>query len=44
LLAQSLVFYQDINNDKKYSSGSDNTIFNYKMGQTITAAIAYKFN
>lgn len=44
LLAQSLVFYQDINNDKKYSSGSDNTIFNYKMGQTVTAAIAYKFN
>ena len=44
LLAQSLVFYQDINNDKKYSSGSDNTIFNYKMGQTVTAALAYKFN
>ncbi len=44
LLAQSLVFYQDINSDKKYSSGSDNTIFNYKMGQTVTAALAYKFN
>jgi outer membrane receptor protein involved in Fe transport len=44
LLAQSLVFYQDIDNDKKYAEGNDNTIFNYKMGQTVTAAIAYKFN
>lgn len=44
LLAQSLVFYQDINQDKKYTSDSDNTIFSYKMGQTVTAAIAYKFN
>lgn len=44
LLAQNLIFYQDNNQDKKYTSDSDNTIFNYKMGQTVTAAIAYKFN
>ncbi len=43
LLAQNLVFYQDLNNNKKYNSAADNTIFNYKMGRTVTAAIAYKF-
>lgn len=48
LLAQDLVFYQDINNNKKFDKGhgevvGDNTIFRYKMGQSFTAAIAYKF-
>lgn len=43
LLAQDLVFYQDINDNKKYNSGEDNTIFRYKMGQSVTLAAAYKF-
>ncbi len=43
LMAQSLVFYQDNNQNKKYDSLEDNTIYNYNMGQTVTAAIAYKF-
>jgi outer membrane receptor protein involved in Fe transport len=42
LLAQSLVFYQDVDNNKKWNAG-DNTIFNYRNGRTITMAIAYKF-
>ena len=43
LLAKDLVFYQDLNSNKKYNEESDNTIFRYKMGQSISAAIAYKF-
>lgn len=43
LLAQDLVFYQDNSNDKKYDAANDNTIFRYKMGSTVTVAIAYKF-
>ena len=49
ILAQDLVFYQDINDNKKYDYSEtpgqgDNTVFRYKMGYTVTAAIAYRFN
>lgn len=51
VLAQDLIFYQDLNDNKKYDKSSvsgevksgDNTVFTYKMGYTITGAIAYKF-
>jgi len=44
LLAQDLVYYQGIDGGKKYDSTADNTIFKFKMGQTITAGISYKFH
>lgn len=43
LLAQDLVFYQDLDTNKKYNSSKDNTIFNYNMGRSISFSYSYKF-
>lgn len=43
LLAQDLIFYQDISDNGKYDSDKDNTIYKYKMGQSVTVSAAYKF-
>ncbi len=43
LLAQDLIFYQDLNANKKFELVTDNTIYKYALGQTVTAAIAFKF-
>ncbi len=44
VLAQDMIFYQDLDADKYYSNAKDNTIFKYSLGQTVTAAIAFKFH
>ncbi len=43
LLAQDLVFYQDIDDNKKYIAEKDNSIFNYNMGRTVSLSFNYKF-
>ena len=43
LLAQDLVFYQDIDDNKKYNAEKDNSIFNYNMGRTVSLSFNYKF-
>lgn len=43
LLANDFVFYQDNNDDKKYNSDLDNTIFKINSGRTFSASLSYKF-
>lgn len=43
LLAQDLIFYQDINKNKKYDKGIDNRWQETTFGQTITLNLSYKF-
>jgi dipeptidyl aminopeptidase/acylaminoacyl peptidase len=43
ILAQDLVFYQDLNTNKKYDKGGDVTAFRFQNGFTTTLSINYKF-
>ncbi len=43
LLAQKLLFFQDLNNDKKYTEGVDNRWQEISFGQTISLSANYKF-
>jgi TonB-dependent receptor len=43
LLAQDLVFFQDINKNKRYDKGVDNAWQEITFGQTITLNFKYKF-
>lgn len=43
LLAQDLVFFQDINKNKRYDKGTDNAWQEITFGQTITLNFKYKF-
>lgn len=43
LLAQNLVFYQDIDKNNKYDETLDNTMINSSFGQTISFGVSYKF-
>ena len=43
LLAQDLVFFQDINKNKRYDKGIDNAWQEITFGQTITLNFKYKF-
>lgn len=43
LLAQELVFFQDLNGNKKYDFGTDNAWQEVKFGQTISLSLKYNF-
>jgi len=43
LLAQDLVFFQDINKNKRYDKGVDSAWQEITFGQTITLNFKYKF-
>ena len=43
LLAQKLLYFQDLNNDKKYTNGIDNRWQEISFGQTISLSASYKF-
>lgn len=43
VLAQKLLFFQDLNNDKKYTEGTDNRWQEISFGQTISFSASYKF-
>ena len=43
LLAQKLLYFQDLNNDKKYTKGIDNRWQEISFGQTISLSASYKF-
>ena len=43
LLAQKLLFFQDLNNDKRYTKGIDNRWQEISYGQTISLSASYKF-
>jgi outer membrane receptor protein involved in Fe transport len=43
LLAQELVFFQDLNGNKKYDLGTDNAWQEVQFGQTISVSLKYNF-
>jgi hypothetical protein len=43
VLRQATVFYQDINENKKYDETGDNTLFKFTNGMTITLGYSYTF-
>ncbi|MGZ5244416.1 MAG: hypothetical protein ACXWW0_10980, partial [Bacteroidia bacterium] len=49
VLAQNLIFYQDLNSNGKYDTDEtanpdkDNAIYNYKYGRNISLGLSYKF-
>lgn len=43
VLAQDLIFYQDLNGNKKYDEGSDNRWQETNFGQTLSISLGYKF-
>lgn len=44
ILAQNLVFYQDLNENKKFDGhGKDNLIFSYTYGLNVSVGLSYKF-
>ncbi len=43
VLAQNLIFYQDINKDGKYDEKIDNTMTSTSFGQTVSIGVSYKF-
>lgn len=42
VLAQDLIFYQDLNNNKKYDEGTDNRWQETNFGQTLSVSLSYK--
>lgn len=42
LLAQDLIFYQDLNKNKKYDNGTDNRWQETNFGQTLSISLSYK--
>lgn len=43
MLAQNLIFYQDIDKNGKYNKEKDNTMIDTNYGQTVSLGITYKF-
>jgi len=43
LLAQDLIFFQDLNSNRKYDLGTDNAWQEVKFGQTISLSLNYSF-
>lgn len=43
LLAQKLIFFQDLDNDRKYNADTDNTWQEISFGQTVSIALKYNF-
>jgi len=43
VLRQTAVFYQDINENKKYDESGDNTLFKFTNGMTVTLGYSYTF-
>jgi TonB-dependent receptor len=43
LLAQDLVYFQDLNGNKKYDKGIDNNWQEIKFGQTVSMSVKYTF-
>jgi TonB-dependent receptor len=43
LLAQKLIYFQDLNNDRKYTAGADNTWQETSFGQTVSLSLKYNF-
>ncbi len=43
LLHQNTIFYQDLNNNKKYDLKGDNTLFRFTNGSTVTMSYTYNF-
>lgn len=43
ILAQKLIFFEDINNDKKYTEGSDYVRWDKTYGRVVSLNISYKF-
>lgn len=43
VLRQATVFYQDINENKKYDESGDNTLFKFTNGMTVTLGYSYTF-
>jgi len=43
VLAQNLLFYQDLNSNKKYDEGVDNRWQETNFGQTLSISLNYKF-
>ncbi len=43
VLAQDLIFYQDLNANKKYDEGTDNRWQETNFGQTLSVSLNYKF-
>lgn len=43
VLAQKLIFYQDLNNNKKYDKDADNTMTMSNFGSTFSVSLGYRF-
>lgn len=43
VFAQNLVFYQDLNQNKKFDEGKDIDTFNYRYGSTLSFGLNYTF-
>lgn len=43
LLAQRLIYYQDLNKNGKYDDGKDIATFNYRFGYTTAVSVSYTF-
>jgi hypothetical protein len=43
LLSQDLVYFQDLNGNKKYDKGIDNNWQEIKFGQTVSMSVKYTF-
>ncbi len=43
ILHQNTVYYQDLNNNKKYDAKGDNTLFKFTNGSTVTISYGYTF-
>jgi len=43
LLAQNAVFYQDLNENNRFDKSSDNTLFSFTYGRTITLSYSFTF-
>jgi hypothetical protein len=43
LLAQDLIYFQDINKNKKYDKGTDSAWQELTFGQTVSMSLKYNF-
>lgn len=43
ILAQDLIFFQDLNRNGSYDEGKDVTTFRYKFGRTVSVNFSYQF-
>ena len=43
LLHQNVIFYQDLDKDKKFDASKDNSMANWKTGYTVSGGLTFKF-